>query len=94
MARTESVVHRHLDAKMKIWSMEAPDLLISLSLFAVMSLIFSDTLLEIPMVLILPALMLVILVLSKREKPEDFLKHFIQFYSSRGFYSSFERKDF
>lgn len=91
--RDESPLHRHLDAKMKVWGIEAPDLLISLSVFAVMSIVFSDTFLEIPMVLILPAIILIVLVLSKRDKPEKFLKHFSQFYTTAGFHSSFKKKD-
>lgn len=86
--RDTSTLHRHLDAKMKVWGIEAPDLLISLSIFAVMSIIFSDTFLEIPMVLGLPICILSILMFAKRDKPEGFLKHFVSFHTTKGFFES------
>jgi hypothetical protein len=86
--RDISTLHRHLDAKMKVWGIEAPDLLTSLSIFAVMSIIFSDTFLEIPMVLGLPIFVLSILVFTKRDKPEGFLKHFVSFYTTKGFFEA------
>lgn len=91
--RDTSSIHRHLDAKMKVWGIEAPDLLISLSIFAVMSIIFSDTFLEIPMVLGLPSIVLSVLVFAKRDKPERFLKHFAQFYTTKGFLEANKSRD-
>ncbi len=92
--RDESTIHRHLDAKMKLWGMEAPDLLICLVLFAVMSLLFGGTFLEIPLTLGVPFACLFVLILAKRDKPEKFLVHFTKYYLTEGHFSCQERKDF
>ena len=79
---------------MKLWGMEAPDLLICLMLFALMSLLFGGTFLEIPLTFGIPLLSLLILVFAKRDKPEKFLLHFSKYYLTEGHYSCQERKDF
>lgn len=91
--RDESSIHRHLDAKIKIWGMEAPDLLFCLMLFAFMSLLFGGTFLEIPLTLGVPTGCLIILFITKRDKPEDYLKHFVKYHITSGHYSCQERKD-
>jgi hypothetical protein len=79
---------------MKLWGMEAPDLLICLMVFAVMSLLFSGTFLEIPLTFGFPFTCLFILAFAKRDKPEKFLTHFSKYYLTEGFHSCQERKDF
>lgn len=94
MMRDESTIHRHLDAKMKLWGMEAPDLLFCLMVFAVMSLLFGGTFLEIPLTLGLPFTCLAILIFAKRDKPDNFLQHFLKYYLTEGHYSCQKRKEF
>ncbi len=83
-----SKVHRNLDAKFKVGGLEALDLLVSLILGALMSLCFSGTVLEIPLVFGAPLLVLAILYFGKRGKPEGFLLDFLRFYLEPGFFSA------
>ncbi len=83
-----SEVHRNLDAKFKVGGLEALDLFISLILGAIMSLCFSETILEFPMVFGIPMLVLAILYFGKRGKPEGFLLDTLRFYLEPGFFSS------
>lgn len=92
--RAESSIHRHLDAKLKVWGMEASDLLLSVGIFALMSMIFEGTFLEIPMSIIFPVLLLGGLTWAKKNKPDDFLVHALRFYSSPGYFSCQDAKDF
>lgn len=72
--------------------MDASDLLISISTFAVMSFIFGETFLEIPFTLVLPSLLLLGLTMSKKNKPESFLIHAFQYYLSPGHYACQDTK--
>jgi len=86
-----SVVHRHLDAKLKIAGMEALDLLLALILSAVMGLFFEGSLLGASFIVGMPLLFLGIVVLLKRNKGENYLKDWIRFSMLRGFYSASEK---
>ena len=86
-----SVVHRHLDAKLKIAGMEALDLLLALILSAVMGLFFEGNLLGASFIVGMPLLFLGIVVLLKRNKGENYLKDWIRFSMLRGFYSASEK---
>jgi hypothetical protein len=81
-----STVHRKLDARLKIAGLEAPDLLAVLLFAAVMNLIFGQTALALPMVIVLPSLLLLILFFGKRDKPDGFLIHLLRFYITPGIY--------
>ncbi|MDH4468006.1 MAG: hypothetical protein QE271_08110 [Bacteriovoracaceae bacterium] len=83
-----SVVHRHLDTKLKIAGIEALDLLVALTISAFMGFFFEGGILGIIFILCVPLLFLSTLVLVKRNKPEGFLKDFIRFTMLRGFYSA------
>lgn len=91
--RTESTIHRHLEQKFKVWGMEASDLLLSVGLFALMSMIFGGTFLEIPMSIILPVLLLSALTYTKRNQPERHLIHLYRYYICKGYFSCHEGKD-
>jgi hypothetical protein len=81
-------VHRKLDARLKIAGCEAPDLLAVLLFAAVMNLIFGQTFLALPMVIIFPSILLLILFFGKRDKPDGFLIHLLRFHITPGFYSA------
>jgi hypothetical protein len=85
-----SIVHRHLDTKLKIGGVESLDLLLTLTLSAVMGFFFDGGILGIIFILIIPMLFLGFLVLVKRNKPEGYLKDIFRFSNSRGFYSASE----
>ncbi len=89
-----SSVHRKLDAKLKIVGLEAPDLLFVLIFAAVMNLFFGRTSLALPLVIVLPLIMLAVLYLGKRDKPDGFLIHLIRFYLTPGFFSAGEETKF
>ncbi len=83
-----SEVQRNLDAKFKVGGIEALDLLIALIFAAIMNLFFGDTVLELPLVIGCPALILAVFYFGKRGKPEKFLPHLLRFYVSPGFFSA------
>lgn len=84
----ESTVHRKLDAKLKIGGMEAPDILGVLIFASVMNLFFGRTSLAFVFVIILPLILLVVLYVGKRGKPEGFLIHLARFYLTTGYFSA------
>ena len=86
-----STVQRNLDAKLKIGNIEAFDLLIALICGAMMNLFFSDTALEIPLVIGVPVLILATCYFGKRGKPEKFLPHLFRFYLETGFFAAGEK---
>lgn len=90
MGLNSSRVYRNLDAKLKVAGLEAPDLLFVLIFAAMMNLIFGNTSLVFPLVIVLPSLILLLLFFGKRNKPEDYLVHLIRFYITPGFYSAGE----
>jgi hypothetical protein len=83
-----STVHRKLDARLKIAGLEAPDLLAVLLFAAVMNLIFGQSILALPMVIVLPSILLLILFFGKRDKPDSFLIHLLRYHLTPGFYSA------
>lgn len=89
-----SSVHRRLDAKLKIAGLEVPDLLFVLIFAAVMNLFFGRTSLALPLVLVLPSVMLLVLYIGKRDKPDSFLIHLARFYLTPGFFSAGEESKF
>jgi len=89
-----SKIYRKLDAKWKIGGLEAPDLLFVLIFAATMNLFFGKTFLVIPLVLILPLTLTAVLYFGKRNKPDQYLLHFIKFYLTPGFYSAGEKSKF
>ncbi len=89
-----SSVHRKLDAKLKIAGLEAPDLLFVLIFAAIMNLFFGRTSLALPLVLVLPAVMLLVLYFGKRDKPDGFMIHLARFYLTPGFFSAGEDSKF
>ncbi len=83
-------MHRKLDAKFKIGSMEASDILGILIFAAIMNLLFGRTSFAFPFVIILPLILLIILYLGKRGKPDGFLVHIAKFYLTSGYFSAGE----
>ena len=88
MDLSTSSVHRKLDAKLKIAGLEAPDLLFVMIFAAVMDLFFGRTQLALPLVIVLPSIMLLVLYVGKRDKPDGFLIHLARFYLTPGFLSA------
>ncbi|MEZ4743991.1 MAG: hypothetical protein R3B45_16345 [Bdellovibrionota bacterium] len=62
--------------------------MVALIFAAIMNLFFSGTILEGPLVLGTPLLIIGILYFGKKGKPENFLVHLIRFYLDPGFYSA------
>lgn len=83
-----SVVHRNLDAKIKVVGLEVHDLLFVLIFAAVMNLIFGQTFLAPYLVFFVPLLMAGILFVVKRNKPDRYLIHLFRYLLSPGFYSA------
>jgi hypothetical protein len=83
-----SHVHRHLDAKLKIAGIEALDLLVALSISAIMGFFFDSGIFGFIFILGVPLLFLSVLVLFKRNKPDGYLKDLICFTMLRGFFSA------
>lgn len=90
MSLTSSTIHRNLDAKMRIFGLEAFDILSVLIFSAVMNMFFGQTSFGPILVFILPGVVLVILVLGKKNKPDDYLIHLVRYLLTRGSYSAGE----
>ena len=82
MSLLRSSIHRELEFKMKIFGFEVFDLIISLIVGSVCNLFGFPTILS----LFLPLTFLAILFFSKRNKPENYLKHLIKYHLTPGFY--------
>ena len=87
----QSTVHRNLETKIKIAGMEAFDLLLILLFAAVMNVLFGKTFLAPWLVFVLPGVVGVVLWLGKRNKPDNYIAHFLKFYTSPGVYSAGEK---
>jgi hypothetical protein len=83
-----SVIHRNLDAKLKIVGLEAYDLLFVLLVSAVMNLVFGQTFLSLYLVFLLPLSMAITLYFVKRDQPDRYLIHFLRYLTTPGFYSA------
>ncbi|MCI5072651.1 hypothetical protein MRY82_06915 [bacterium] len=83
-----SEIHRHLESQFKILGINAQDLLLVLIFASIMNVLFGQTSLNIIMVFVLPSLLAGVLLLGKRNKPDDFLKHCVRFHQQAGFYSA------
>jgi len=83
-----STIHRRLEAHIKILGMDLNDLLFVLLLAAVMNLIFGSSAIGTIMVFILPAILAVVLILTKRNKPEQYLLHLLRFHLMPGYFST------
>ena len=79
-----SVVHKNLTMKIKLVGVELADLLLVLFFSSVMNLLFRNTAISWLMVFVLPLLLGVILHFGKKNKPENFILHFIKYYLIRG----------
>jgi hypothetical protein len=76
--------HRRLDAKFKIGSVEASDLLSVLLLAAVLNLVLGRIPYSAIFIFGIPALLFVGLYFGKRGKPDGYLQHVIKFHLSTG----------
>ena len=85
-----SPVHRDLDAKFKIGGLEAFDLLMALIFGAVMNLFLGGTALEVPLAIGGPIIIIVVMYLGKKGKPENYMAHLLKFYMEPGFFSAGE----
>ncbi len=79
-----SEIHRRLDAKFKIGSVEASDLLSVLLLAAVMNLVLGRVPYGAVLIFGIPAALFVGLYFGKRGKPDGYLQHALKFYLSSG----------
>ena len=79
-----SEIHRRLDAKFKIGSVEASDLLSVLLLAAVMNRVLGRVPYGAVLIFGIPAALFVGLYFGKRGKPDGYLQHAIKFYLSSG----------
>lgn len=79
-----SEIHRRLDAKFKIGSVEASDLLSVLLLAAIMNLVLGRVPYGAVLIFGIPAALFVGLYFGKRGKPDGYLQHAIKFYLSSG----------
>ena len=86
-------VYRNLDAKMKVMGLEAFDLLIALIIAGVMNLLLGQTPLALPFGVGLPLGVLIVLHLSKRNKPDRYLEHWVRYNWDPGFLSAGEGDD-
>lgn len=83
-----STVHRNLKAKFKVLGMDAFDLLFVMILASVMNLIFGQTFLKNYLVFGLPAIILIILFITKRNREEKYLIHQIKRWFNSGQFSA------
>ncbi len=86
-----SIVHRHLDAKLKIGGLEALDFLLVLIVSAVMGLFFGSGKIGFIFVFVIPSILLLFLFILKRNKPEGYLKDLIRFVTRPGYFSASEK---
>ena len=83
-----SAVYRNLDSKLKILGLEALDLIVVLLFASVMNLIFGKTALAPVMIFLVPGIMLALLYVGKKNRPDDFLKHYMRYYLESGHFSA------
>lgn len=83
-----SRVHRKLDSRLKILGLEMMDLLVIMMLAALNNLFWGRTKFAPVFVIILPSVIAVILYIVKRDKPENYLLHFLRYHASPGLYSA------
>ncbi len=86
-----SIVHRNLERKPRLLGMEMQDLVFVALLASILNLIFGKTVLGPYATFGVPTLLSVILFFSKRDKPDNFLVHWLQYNTTPGFYSSGEK---
>ncbi|MBF0300534.1 MAG: hypothetical protein HQK51_17595 [Oligoflexia bacterium] len=75
-----SIVHKNLEMKIKLLGIELADILLVLFLSSVMNLIFGRTSISWIMVFIFPMIVGVLLHFGKKNKPENFIIHFIKYH--------------
>lgn len=75
-----SKVHRNLESKLKVFGLEALDLLLVLVVAAVMSLFFGNTVTGLIFVFWIPLVMLFFLYFLKRNRPDGYLQGIIRYY--------------
>jgi len=83
-----SIVHRNLDAKIKIGGLEALDLLLVLIFSAFMGIFFDSGAIGFVFIFVIPLILLGFLYALKRNKPEGYLKDLIRYHLSPGFFSA------
>ncbi len=79
-----SLVHRRLDAKLKVGGVEAIDLLVVLILAAVLNLFLNSIPFGPIFIFGIPGFLFVAFYFGKRGKPDGYLLHAIKFYLSPG----------
>ncbi|MBF0362741.1 MAG: hypothetical protein HQK49_17110 [Oligoflexia bacterium] len=75
-----SIVHKNLEMKIKLLGVELADILLVLFLSSVMNLIFGRTSISWIMVFIIPLIVGITLHLGKKNKPDNFIFHFIKYH--------------
>jgi len=85
-----SIVHRNLDAMLKIGGLEALDFLLVLIVSGVMGMFFDSGKIGFLFVFIIPAILLLFLFTVKRNKPDGYLKDVFNFITRPGYFSASE----
>lgn len=88
MELESSRVYRNLEMRLKVAGIDTFDLLLALLFSGVMNLIFGGTALGLYFVLFLPALILGILHMAKRNRPDKFLEHCLRYYFLPAYWSA------
>ncbi len=83
-----TTVPRALDAKMRLFGFELPDLLMTLIYMSVSNLFLGSTFLRIPIVWGGTVVIASIFLVIKRGKPDNFLQHSFEYLNQSTVYSS------
>lgn len=75
VAFDQEPLHRGLDATIKVAGLEVNDLLVTLIIAGICSMIFGQTFLALPLGVGLPGIVLCVLSFAKRSKPPRYLRH-------------------
>ncbi len=83
-----STVPRALDIKERLFGFELSDLVLIMMYLSVTNIVFGQTPLKIPAVWLGTLLLAVVLWISKKNKPERYLQHLVQYHLSPPRHSS------
>lgn len=89
----QNKVSKSLDRKLLIMGFEVPDLLVIFLLLSILNFFFGSSSYQLFLVWLPPALVALVLKIAKKNKPDNFLLHFIRYWVSPGIIKAFTQNN-
>ena len=83
-------VSRSLDRKLKMFGFEVPDILAIFLVLTILNLVFGNSQYKLIYTWTPAIFLAIILRVGKRGKPDDFIIHFVKFYTRPNYYCAYE----